>query len=162
MFVFLVCVAALLQSRLISAAGHWQQYKASMMQPRKHTCMSRMNTTAAELFYLRHMRSCAAEATGNKSTRNPSQSSGLQISCASVIGRLLQSIWRQCYLIVYLPLQTMLQRICQIVRHYAKIAMKLIIVTSAMLSNMLIWITPLELAACLHLCNAYMHRKLYT
>ena len=118
MFVFLVCVAALLQSRLILAAGHWQQYKASMMQPRKHTCMSRMNTTAAELFYLRHMRSCAAEATGNKSTRNPSQSTGFQIFCASVIGRLLQ-------------------RICQIVRHCAKIAMKLILVSFAMLSNML-------------------------
>ena len=52
----------------------------------------------------------------------------------------------------------MLQRICQIVRHYGKIAMKLVIVSSDMLSNML---TPLELAACLHLCNAYMHRKLY-
>ena len=31
-----------------------------------------------------------------------------------------------------------------------------------MLRDMLTWFTPLELAACLHLANAYMHRDLYT
>ena len=48
------------------------------------------------------------------------------------------------------------------VRYYAKIAMKLIIVSFAMLRDMLTWSTPLELAACLYLANAYMHRDLYT
>ena len=38
--------------------------------------------------------------------------------------------------------------------------MKLIIVPFAMLRDMLTWSTPLELAACLHLANAYMHRDL--
>ena len=41
------------------------------------------------------------------------------------------------------------------VLYYAKIAMKLIIMSSAMLRDMLTWFTPLELAACLHLANAY-------
>ena len=48
------------------------------------------------------------------------------------------------------------------VLYYAKIAMKLIIMSSAMLRDMLIWCTPLELAACLHLAEAYMHRDFYT
>ena len=46
------------------------------------------------------------------------------------------------------------------VRYYAQIAMKLITMSLAMLRDMLIWSTPLELAACLHLANAYMHREL--
>ena len=76
--------------------------------------------------------------------------------------RLLQSIWRHCYPTTFLPLDRLLQSIGQMVRYYAKIAMKLIIVSSAMLRDMLTWFTPLELAACLHLANAYMHRDLYT
>ena len=47
------------------------------------------------------------------------------------------------------------------VRYYAKIAMKLIIVSFAMLRDMLTWSTPLELAACLHLANVYMHQLSY-
>ena len=91
LLLFLICAVALLQSRLIKAAGHWQQYRASVIQPRNHTLLSRTNTTAAELYYLRHMRSCAAEAMGNKGG-NPIPSTALQRSGASFIGRLLQSI----------------------------------------------------------------------
>ena len=40
--------------------------------------------------------------------------------------------------------------------------MKLIIMSSALLRDMLILCTPLELAACFHLVEAYMHRDLYT
>ena len=119
LLLFLFCVAARLQSRLITAAEQWQEYRASMMQRRKQTFSSRTNTTA--------MRTIAADAAGNKGG-NPSPSSGLQISGASVIGGLLQTICRQCYLKVCLTLQRLLQRICQIMRrYYAKIAMKLII-----------------------------------
>ena len=50
LLLFLVCVVALIQSRLIKAAGHWQQHRASMFQARDHTLLSRTNTTAAELF----------------------------------------------------------------------------------------------------------------
>ena len=161
----LVCVVApaiilSLQSRLIKAAGHWQQHRASMFQARDHTLLSRTNTTAAELFHLRHIRSCAATAMGNKGG-NPSPSTSLQISGASFIGKLLQSIWRHCYLTVFLPLDRLLQSISQMVRYYAKIAMKLIIVSSAMLRDMLTWPTPLELAACFHVANAHIHRYLY-
>ena len=48
------------------------------------------------------------------------------------------------------------------VLYYAKIAMKLIIMSSALLRDMLILCTPLELAACFHLVEAYMHRDVYT
>jgi hypothetical protein len=161
LLLFLVCVVALLQSRLIKAAGHWQQYRASVIQPRNHTLLSRTNTTAAELYYLRHMRSCAAAAMGNKGG-NPSPSTALQISGASFIGRLLQTIWRRCYLIVFLPFDRLLQSIGQMVRYYAKTAMKLITVSFAMLQDILTWLTPLESAACFHLANAYMHQDFYT
>ena len=130
-----------------------------MMQPRNRTLLSRTNTTAAELYYLRHMRSCAAAAMGNKGG-NHSPSTALQLSGADLIGRLLQSIWRHCYVTVFLRLDRLLQSIGQMVRYYAKIAMKLIIVSSAMLRDMLTWSTPLELAACLHLANACTHRDL--
>ena len=117
----LVCGVALLQSRLIKAAGHWTQHGASAIQLNNSRNMSRTCTSAAELFYLRHTRSCAATACGNKGG-GTSHSTPLQMSGADFI---------------------------------AKIAMKLIIVSSAMLRDMLTWFTPLELAACLHLANAY-------
>ena len=142
LLLFFVCGVALLQSRLIKAAGRWQQHRASIIQPRNHTLLSRTNTTAAELYYLRHMRSCAAAAMGNKGS-DSSPSTALQISGASFIGRVLQSI-------------------AQMVLYYAKIAMKLIMMFSALLRDMLIFCTPLELAACFHLVEAYMHRDLYT
>ena len=151
----------MLQSKLTKAAGHWQQHRASMIQSSNHTSLSRTNTTAAELYYLRHMRSCAASAIGSKGS-DSSPSTPLQISDASFIGRLLQSILRPCYLTVILPLVSLLQIIAQMVLYYAKIAMKLIIMSSALLRDMLILCTPLELAACFHLVEAYMHRDLYT
>ena len=110
-FLCMLCVVAMLQSWLTRAAGHWQQHKASMIQLRNRTLLSRTNTTDAELYYLRHMRSCAAATMGNK-VSNPSPSAALEISSAGFIGRLLQSICRQCYLTVFL------QRVC----YYAKIA----------------------------------------
>ena len=100
LLLFFVCGVALLQSRLRNdsyteqATEQATQHRASMIQPRNHTLLSRTNTTAAELYYLRHMRSCATAAMGNKGG-NPSPSTALQISGASFIGRLLQSIWRQ-------------------------------------------------------------------
>ena len=168
----LVRVVGMLQSRLTRAAGHWQQHRASMIQPGNSRLLSRTSTTAAELYYLRHMRSCATTAMGNKGG-NPSPSTPLQISGADFIARVLQSIWRHCCLTVFiplarllltlfLPLAGLLQSIGQTRRYYAKIAMKLIMVSFAVLRDTLTWITPLEFAACLHVANAYMHRDLYT
>ena len=157
----LVCGVALLQSRLIKAAGHWTQHGASAIQLNNSRNMSRTCTSAAELFYLRHTRSCAATACGNKGG-GTSHSMPLQMSGADFIARLLQSILRRCYLTVILPLVSLLQIIAQMVLYYAKIAMKLIIMSSALLRDMLILCTPLELAACFHLVEAYMHRDLYT
>ena len=99
----LVCGVALLQSRLIKAAGHWTQHGASAIQLNNSRNMSRTCTSAAELFYLRHTRSCAATACGNKGG-GTSHSTPLQMSGADFIARLLQSILRRCYLTVLLPL----------------------------------------------------------
>ena len=154
---------ALLQSRLIKAAGRWTQHSASAIQLNNSKNISRTCTSAAELFYLRHTRSCAATACGNKgggtSHSIPLQMSGadfiaglLQSICQQVCltiimhwgrvllalfrpsARLLQSIWRHCYVTVFLPLDRLLQSIGQMV---------------------LTWFTPLELAACLYLADAY-------
>ena len=71
LLLFLFCVGALLQSGLIRAAGHSLQHRASMLKPRRSRSMT--STSAAELYYLRHNRSCAAAATGNKG-HHPGQS----------------------------------------------------------------------------------------
>mgnify|MGYP003318200324 CR=1 FL=1 len=155
------CGVALLQSRLIEAAGHWTQHGASAIQLNNSRNMSRTCTSAAELFYLRHTRSCAATACGNKGG-GTSHSISLQMSGADFIARLLQSILRPCYLTVILPLVSLVQIIAQMVPYYAEIAMKLIIMSSALLRDMLILCTPLELAACFHLVEAHMHRDWYT
>ena len=149
----LVCMVALLQSRLIKAAGHWQQHRASMIQPRNHTLLSRTNTTAAELYYLRHMRSCAAVAMGSQGGSS-STSAALQTSGAHFISSLLQSAGRHGFFTVVLLVDALLQCISQWLRYYAKIALKLILVFFAMLRDMLTWCTPLELAACFHLASA--------
>ena len=118
----MLCVVAMLQSRLARAAGQWQQHKASMTLPRNRTLLSRTNTTAAELYYLRHMRSCAAAAMGNKGG-NPSPSTALQISGADFIGSLLRSIWWHCSLTVWCPFDRRVQSPRRTVRYSAKIAM---------------------------------------
>ena len=155
----MLCVVAMLRSRLMRAAGQWQQHKACMILPRSRTLLSRANTTAAELYYLRHMRSCAAAAMGNKGG-NRSPSVALQLSGADFIGRLLQSIWRHCHLTVFASLDRLLQSMGEMVRYHARIAMKVIIVPFAMPRDMLTWSTPLEFAACLHLANGYIHQDL--
>ena len=168
----LVCGVALLQSRLIKAAGHWTQHGASAIQLNNSRNMSRTCTSAAELFYLRHTRSCAATAFGNKGG-GTSHSTPLQMSGADFIARLLQSVcqqvcltiimhWGRALLALFRPSARLLQSIAQMVLYYAKIAMKLIIMSSALQRDMLILCTPLELAACFHLVEAYMHRDLYT
>ena len=47
LLLFFVCGAALLQSRLIKAAGHWQQHRASIIQARNHTLLARTTTTSS-------------------------------------------------------------------------------------------------------------------
>ena len=93
-------------------------------------------TSAAELYYLFHSRSCAAAATGNKGGQ-PGSSNTLQICGADFIARLLQSIWRYCYLKVSIPLARLLQSIRQIGKYYAKSAMKLVILFGGLLRDIL-------------------------
>ena len=137
----LVCGVALLQSRLIKAAGHWTQHGASAIQLNNSRNMSRTCTSAAELFYLRHTRSCAATACGNKGG-GTSHSTPLQMSGADFIARLLQRVcqqvcltiimhWGRALLALFRPSARLLQSIAQMVLYYAKIAMKLIIMSSA-------------------------------
>ena len=154
----LVCGVALLQSRLIKAAGHWTQHGASAIQLNNSRNMSRTCTSAAELFYLRHTRSCAATACGNKGG-GTSHSTPLQMSGADFIARLLQSVcqqvcltiimlWGRLLLALFRPSARLLQSIRQMVE----------------LSRLctLTWLTPLELAACARVVNAAMHWGLFT
>ena len=138
-------MTALLQDRLLRAIG-------SMLQSQ---------TTMVDTLQAESMRSCAAAAIGSKG-RDSSPSTALQISGASFIGRLLQSILRRCYLTVFLPLGRVLQSIARMMLYYAKTAMKLIVMSSALLRDVLILCTPLQLAACFHFVEAYMNRNLYT
>ena len=70
--------------------------------------------------------------------------------------------WGRALLALFRPSARLLQSIAQMVLYYAKIAMKLIIMSSALQRDMLILCTPLGLAACFHLVEAYLHRDLYT
>ena len=121
------------------------------------------STSAAELYYLRHIRSCAAAATGNKGG-HPGQSSTLQISGADFIATLLQSTWRDCYITLLIPRARLLQSIWRMLQ-----SIKLITPFLAMLQSTLeiaqevalAWLSPLELAACLHLATADILRDLH-
>ncbi len=171
LLLFLFCVVAVLQIRLTRSAGHWVQHRASMIETgnsRPH----RTSTSAAELYYLRHNRACAAAAVGNKGG-HPGSSCALQISGAGLIAVFLQSICEKalCYFtlamkLVSLLLARMLQSICEKASCYFTLAMKLVSLLLAMLQGTLeiaqevalTWFTPLELAACLHLARTPIHQ----
>ena len=154
---FMMCLfmrmAIRLQSLLTRAAGNWQQRLAWMVRLRSRSFMSRTRTSTAELYYLRHMRSCAAAAMGNHGS-NSGASTALQTSGVQFMCSLLQSAGRHCFFMVFLLVDCMLQSTCQWLWCCAKIAVKLILLFIAMLRDMHTWCTPLELAACLHLASA--------
>ena len=146
---FLVCAVALLQSRLIKAARHWTQHGVSAIQPHSSGSLSRTRTSAAELYYLRYMRSCAATAFGNKGG-GTSHSIPLQMSGADFIARLLHSICQQVRLSIikhsvrlllmpFLPLARLLQSIRQRVE-----------------------LSMASLARCAHVTNACMQMDFFT
>ena len=157
---FMLCLfsrmAIRLQSLLTRAAGNWQQHSAWMVRLRSRSFMSRTRTSTAELYYLRHMRSCAAAAMGNHGS-NSGASTALQTSGVQFMCSLLQSAGRHCFFMVFLLVDCMLQSTCQWLWCCAKIAVKLILLFIAMLRDMRTWCTPLEFAACLRLASACMH-----
>ena len=134
-----LCIVTMLQSMLIIALVQWQQYLASSPQPRSRASLPRTNTTAAELFYLRHMHSCAAATTGSKGG-GANQTFSLELSGADVIGRMLHSICLPCYVRACRAVDWLLQSTGSALRCLAIVA------------------TPLELAACFHLANTCMQR----
>ena len=142
-----------LQSLLTRAAGYWQQRSAWMVRLRSRSVMSRTRTSTAELYYLCHMRSCAAAALGKQGSSS-STSTALQTSGANFICSLLQSAGRHCFFTIFISVDWLLQSVTPWLRYYAKIVLKLMLIFFAMLREMLTWCTPLELAACLHLASA--------
>ena len=156
---FMLCLfirmAIRLQSLLTRAAGNWQQHSAWMVRLRSRSFMSRTRTSTAELYYLRHMRSCAAAAMGNHGS-NSGASTALQTSGVQFMCSLLQSAGRHCFFMVFLLVDCMLQSTCQWLWCCAKIAVKLILLFIAMLRDMHTWCTPLEFAACFRLASACM------
>ena len=163
LLLFLLCAVAVLQSRLTRAAGHWAQHRRSMIEPVRPKLMP--TTSAAELYYLRHDRSCASAATGSNGG-HLGPSSTLQISGISFIARFLQSLWRCCYITFLAPVARMLQSIYQKLLYHITLAMKLVILLFAMLQSTLeiaqklvsTWPSPLELAACFHLASVPTHQ----
>ena len=157
---FMLCLfsrmAIRLQSLLTRAAGNWQQHSAWMVRLRSRSFMSRTRTSTAELYYLRHMRSCAAAAMGNHGS-NSGASTALQTSGVQFMCSLLQSTGRHCFFTVFLLVDCLLQSVGQWLWYCAQIVVKLLPLFLAMLRDMLTWCTPLEFAACLHLAKASMH-----
>ena len=159
----LFCAIAVLQSWLTRAAGHRVQHRTSMIEPERPRLMS--TTSAAELYYLRHDRSCAAAAIGSKGG-HLGPSSILQICGISFIARFLQSLWQCCYITCLAPVVRLLQSICQKLLYHITLALKLVILLLAMLQSMLeiaqklvsLWPSPLELAACFHLVSVPTHQ----
>ena len=155
----MLCVA-MLQSRLMRAAGHWQHHTASMMQPRNRTLLSRTNTTAAELFYLRHLRSCAATPYGSNKTGHAGHSQVLGLSWLAFLGlgaawkALLQSM-QVLRLFVHF-LKGCLTWMCDHIWRCAKAAVAYLWrgVVVLLQSILYLKISPLELAACFHMVDA--------
>ena len=168
----LVFGVALLQSRLIKAAGHWTQHGASATQLNNSRNMSRTCTSAAELFYLRHTRSCAATACGNKGG-GTSHSFPLQMSGDDFIARLLQSICQQVCLTIIMHWGRVLlalfrpsARLLQSIRQMAELGRARLLQSIRQMAELgrasCLWITPLELAACAYVGNAAIHWDLFT
>ena len=134
LLLFLFCVVAMLQSRPTRAAGHWLQHKERTTEPRNSRLLSRTSTSAAELFYLRHTRSCAATATGNKGG-HLHQSAALKTSGADYIARQLQSICRNCCITVFNPLARLLQSIWQIGEYFIQTAIRLMMLFQTIWRN---------------------------
>ena len=86
--------SAMLQSKLSRTAGPWPQHAPCPLRPRNRTLFTRTHITAAELYYLRHLRSCAAAADGNKAS-GTSHCVSLQMSACHDKARLLHSIGQQ-------------------------------------------------------------------
>ena len=160
---FLVGVVAMLQSRLTIAAGAWQQQEAAITNLRKSRPTSASSTSTAELYYFRHCRSCAAAASGNKGGR-PGQSNPLMIAGAVLFGVMLQRMWTTLLLPLQ-PIFRLTRSSWRMFRRATKSMLKLTITFFAMLQSALewahevtsAWLSPLELAACLHLTTLGIH-----
>ena len=120
----------------------------------------RCNTSAAELFYLRHLRTCAATAYGSNKTGHAGHGNVLGTSWLSFLGleaawnALLQSMLVLC-LFVQLVSRCVLW-ICDYILRCAKVAVAYLWrAVVALLQSMLgLKFSPLELAACFHIIDA--------
>ena len=159
---------AMLQSMLTTTAGAWQQYEAAMTDLRTPQPTSVYTTSTMELYYLRHCRSCAAAASGNKGG-SYGQSNPLMMSGAFVFGVMLQQM---CTMLLSLlqPVFRLIRLSWRMGRHATKSLLKLTITFLAMLQSALelaqevtsAWLSPLELAACLHLASFDIHRSVHS
>ena len=120
----------------------------------------RGNTSAAELFYLRHLRTCAATAYGSNKTGHAGHGNVLGTSWLSFLGleaawnALLQSMLVLC-LFVQLVSRCVLW-ICDYILRCAKVAVAYLwrAVVALLQSMLRLKFFPLELAACFHIIDA--------
>jgi len=161
---FFFGLVAMLQSRLTTAGGAWQQYEAAVIDLRTPQPTATCSTSTAELYYLRHCRSCAATASRNKGG-HPGQSHPLVISGVVFLGSMLQQM---CTTLLS-PIYKLLHCIWRMGQRATKSMMKQIVNFFAMLQSALelaqevasAWLSPLELAACLHLASFDIHLSLH-
>ena len=120
----------------------------------------RCSTSAAELFYLRHLRSCAATAYGSNGTGHPGYSRAVGKSWLAFLGleaafnALLQSM-----LVLRLCVQIVTRRVLWLLYCMFECATSAVVYllqnVLALLQSMLeLGYSPLELAACFHIINA--------
>ena len=135
----------------------WQQYRAPMAAIER---LPRTHTTVAELFYLHHLRSCAATAHGSNSTGHAGHGQLLGQSWLAFLGleaawkALLQSmqVLRLCDYLLKGCLTTMWDNIRRCAGSTAAYLWRGIVVLLQRIRYLKI--SPLELAACFHMIDA--------
>ena len=120
----------------------------------------RCSTSAAELFYLRHLRSCAATAYGSNGTGHPGYSSAVGKSWLAFLGleAALNAVL-QSMLVLRLRVQIVTRRVLWLLHCMFKCGTSAVVYflqsVLALLQGMLeLEYSPLELAACFHIINA--------
>ena len=120
----------------------------------------RCSTSAAELFYLRHLRTCAATAYGSNKTGHAGHSNVLGISWFSLLG--LESAWNallQSMLVLRLFVQLVPRCVLWIWDYIPRCAKVVVAylwraVITLLQSMPELKFSPLELAACFHIIDA--------
>ena len=135
LLLLLLVRVAMLQSRLITAAGAWQQHRSCMTDVRSSQRTSVCSTSAAELYYLRHARSCAATASGSKGS-HPGQSIVRERNGVAVAWTMLLHIWNT-FISQLQPMLILLQSVWPTTKRFADAVPRQIVAFLALIQSAL-------------------------